>query len=48
MITYERNQFLHIKSARVPDGDGDGDEDEDEDKDEGEDETKSEKVDLAA
>ena len=28
MITYERNQFLHIKSARDPDGDGDGDEDE--------------------
>ena len=30
MITYERNQFLHIKSARDPDGDGDGDGDEDE------------------
>ena len=30
MITYERNQFLNIKSARDPDGDGDGDGDEDE------------------
>ena len=34
MITYERNQFLHIKSARDPDGDGDGDGYEDEDEDE--------------
>ena len=33
MITYERNQFLHIKSARDPDGDGDGDGDGDEDED---------------
>ena len=31
MITYERNQFLHIKSARDPDGDGNGDGDGDED-----------------
>ena len=36
MITYERNQFLHIKSARDPDGDGDGDGDEDDDEDEDE------------
>ena len=34
MITYERNQFLHIKSARDPDGDGDGDGDGYEDEDE--------------
>ena len=34
MITYERNQFLHIKSARDPDGDGDGDGYGDEDEDE--------------
>ena len=34
MITYERNQFLHIESARDPDGDGDGDGYEDEDEDE--------------
>ena len=34
MITYEINQFLHIKSARDPDGDGDGDGYEDEDEDE--------------
>ena len=46
MITNERNQFLHIKSARDldgdGDGDGDGDEDEDEDEDDDEDEDENE------